>query len=100
MTPLPIEFHPRAIVEARGVRRRYAHKSVALANRFMAALDDALARIANAPHSWPPYLHGTRVYRLRRFSYLVVYLELPGSLQVLALAHDKRRPGYWRRRLP
>lgn len=35
---------------------------------------------------------------LRRFPYTVVYLELGGELRVLAFAHTRRRPGYWRNR--
>jgi plasmid stabilization system protein ParE len=64
------------------------------------ALDHALAEIALAPAQWPPHLHGTRLLRLRRFSYVVIYRERIGSVQVIAVAHVKRKPGYWRRRLP
>jgi hypothetical protein len=36
---------------------------------------------------------------VRRFPYHVVYIELPDRLQVLAVAHDRRRPAYWVGRL-
>jgi hypothetical protein len=29
---------------------------------------------------------------------MVVYVELGGELRVLAFAHTRRRPGYWRNR--
>jgi plasmid stabilization system protein ParE len=100
MNPVPLEFHPRAIEEARAARRWYARRSPALADRFLAQLDLAVRQISAAPGQWPTYLHGTRVYRLRRFPYLIVYRELADSVQVVAVAHGKRRPDYWRRRLP
>jgi hypothetical protein len=34
-----------------------------------------------------------------RFPYSVVYLEDEDEIWVLAVAHAKRRPGYWRGRL-
>jgi len=100
MSPVRLEVHPQAIVEACAARRWYAQRSVAAANQFVAELDHAVVQITSAPQQWPSYLHGTRVYRLRRFPYLAVYRELPGSVQVVAVAHGRRKPGYWRRRLP
>jgi hypothetical protein len=38
--------------------------------------------------------------RLRRFPYILYYHVVDDSLAlVLAVAHARRRPGYWRRRL-
>ena len=45
------------------------------------------------------FLHGARIVRLRRFPYVVVYLDLTETVQVIAVAHSKRRPNYWRKRL-
>jgi toxin ParE1/3/4 len=40
------------------------------------------------------------VYRIPRFPYLVIFLEADAAIQLVAVAHGKRRPGYWRKRLP
>jgi plasmid stabilization system protein ParE len=72
---------------------------MAAANQFVVALDHAIAQISGAPQSWPSYLHGTRACRLRRFPYLVVYVEGVASVQIVAVAHTSRRPNYWKRRL-
>jgi plasmid stabilization system protein ParE len=95
-----VEFHRLAIADARQARRWYARRSATLANLFLARLGDAVAQIAAAPQQWPAYLHGTRVFRLRRFPYLVIYQEQPSAVRVIAVAHGGRKPGYWRRRLP
>lgn len=100
MSPMRLEVHPQAITEARAARRWYAQRSAAVANRFVAELDHAVIQITTAPQQWPAYLHGTRVYRLRRFPYLIVYHESAGAAQIIAVAHVRRKPGYWRRRLP
>jgi len=96
-----VELHPLAIREARSARRWYARVSQALALQFMAELDLAIARIGFSPDTYPQHLRGTRLYRFNRFPYLLIYLELtPDRVLVLAVAHQRRLPGYWRRRLP
>lgn len=62
-------------------------------------LDQAIDRISEGPERWAAYLHGTRRYLLKRFPYLVVYRETATGLQVIAVAHAKRKPGYWRHRI-
>lgn len=37
--------------------------------------------------------------RLRRFPYSEVYTQEGAELLVLAIAHQHRKPGYWRNRL-
>jgi toxin ParE1/3/4 len=41
------------------------------------------------------YLHGTRAYLLRRFPYIVAYRIAEHRVEVLAVAHGHRKPGYW-----
>ena len=96
-----IDFHRLAISEARHAWRWYARVSQALAARFMTALDAAVAAVEANPVGHPPYLHGTRVCRIKRFPYRIVYLELASDrFLAVAVAHARRRPGYWRQRLP
>lgn len=96
----PVEFDRRAIEEAREARRFYTRASAALAARFMLALDAAVARVEQAPQGCSPHLHGTRICPLRRFPFSLVFIEQPTRSLVIAVAHHRRRPGYWRRRVP
>src|SRR5438128_231150 len=100
--PPRLELHPQAVAEARAARRWYARRNVAAADRFMAELDRAMARSVTAPqqcHPYPPILLGTLLQRLLRCPYLVVFRETDAAIQVVAVAHGKRKPGYWKRRL-
>src|SRR5260370_30990588 len=99
MNPLPLDFDPRAIVDAREALRWYAKRSISAANRLVLELDRAFERIVEAPEQWPPHSHGTRFFRLRRFPFYVVYRQLNQRIQVIAVAHGRRKPGYWRKRL-
>ena len=39
-----------------------------------------------------PYSKRTRRFLIRRFSYLVIFLELADKILIVAVAHGKRRP--------
>ncbi|MGH9495390.1 MAG: type II toxin-antitoxin system RelE/ParE family toxin [Candidatus Sulfotelmatobacter sp.] len=66
---------------------------------FDAEVDRALADIACAPHRWAPGPHSTRRYLLKRFPYILIYREWQGDIQIVAVAHTSRKPGYWKNRL-
>jgi len=93
-----LEFHPAAVEEARAARQWYQDRSPAAADAFIAELDAALERIADAPERFPVYLHGTRRYLLHRFPYIVVFRRTQSAVHVIAVAHGRRRPGYWKGR--
>ncbi len=94
----PLELHPAATTEAEEAAAWYAERDPRVAQRFAEELDAALERIAEAPRRWPVYLHGTRRVRLTRFPYLVPYRDEPSRILVVAVAHAKRKPGYWSER--
>lgn len=93
-----VELHPAALEDIRGAREWYASRSEFAAAGFFSEVEDGLERIAERPEAWPRFLHGTRRFLLRRYSYSVVYRLTPSAIQVVAVAHGKRRPGFWRDR--
>jgi len=93
-----VEIHPAAIAEARSAREWYEERNPEAAKAFAAELDLAVAQIAGSPLRWPEYLHGTRQYLFRRFPYVAVYRETADVVKIVAIAHARRKPGYWRHR--
>jgi toxin ParE1/3/4 len=93
-----VEFHEAASEEFEAVFDWYLERSAGAAARFASELGRAISSIAEAPQRWPVGIHGTRKFLLRRFPFAVVYRELPSIIQVLAIAHGHRRPGYWKDR--
>ena len=77
----------------------YQQRSADAAFEFVTELSDALQDIRQAPDRWPQYLHGTRRYVLNRFPFSIIYLDSPESVMIIAVAHSKRKPGYWKRHL-
>jgi len=94
----PAWLHPEAIKEARAAREWYSARNAETAEAFTAELDTAIHMIDEAPRRWPRYLGETRRYLLRRFPFFVVCREPNGRIEILAIAHARRRPGYWLRR--
>ena len=93
------ELHPEALLEAEAGLLWYSSRSAIAGERFLGALDRAIARICDAPERWPRYVAGTRRYVLLRFPYVIVYKPTREKIVIYAVAHAKRRPGYWRNRL-
>lgn len=50
------------------------------------------------PMIGPVNLHGKRRFEMKRFPYSVVYTIVGKEIRMLAVAHHRRRPGYWRQR--
>lgn len=92
-------LHEEAIAEGRAARRWYAERDSDVSEAFMAALDAAVEMIAKTPNIWPVFEAGTRRYLLKNFPYQLIYRGQANGIQVIAVMHSRRRPGYWRNRL-
>ena len=77
----------------------YLERSPQAAVRFGEAVERALREIAAAPQRWARGSHGTRRFLLRGFPFLLIYRDHNDEIQVLAVAHTSRRPGYWKTRI-
>ena len=93
-----LEYLDEAVVEAEAAARWYAERSARAAARFSAELDEAEAAIHDQPDAWPAFDHGTRRYLLRRFPFSVVYRIETSRILIVAVAHGRRRPDYWKHR--
>ncbi len=93
-----VRLFPEAEAEVVANERWYAQRSSSAAEAFIVEFDDALAQIGEAPETWPRYRRGTRRFILRRFPFSVVYRIEDDVVYVVAVAHAKQRPEYWRRR--
>jgi plasmid stabilization system protein ParE len=93
-----VRLHPDAIAEAKAAYEWYAERNPSAANAFISELDHAVSQIQTSPERWTMHLHGTRKFLLRRFPYAVVYRITGSAIQVIAVAHGRRRPSYWKSR--
>jgi len=94
-----VEFLDEASAEYEAAFDWYFARSDSSAANFAAELAHAVSMIAESPQRWPAGPYGTRRFLLHRFPYAVVYRELPSTIQVVAVAHGRRRPGFWKTRI-
>ena len=100
---LPVRISEEADAEMAEAARWYETNRAGLGIEFLDAVDTAVARIVEAPRmgSLVPGVSDQTIRRrpVHRFPYHVVYMDLSDRLQILAIAHDRRRPGFWVGRL-
>ena len=79
---------------------RWYDEHAGLRTEFVEAIDEAIFAIAERPQRFPlwrpdsPY----RKCVVRRFPYLVLYRLRADYVEVMAFAHTRKRPGYWKSR--
>jgi plasmid stabilization system protein ParE len=93
-----IEIHPSALSELKSAISWYMERSETAALNFASASETAIAQIVASPQRWPNHEHGTRRFVLQRFPYAIVYRERALTIQIVAIPHARRRPGYWKDR--
>lgn len=99
MSPRRVELTPEAILELEDASTWYQDRSPRAAEAFARSLDHAIELLATNPEIAPRSFAGTRRHPLSKFPYDIHYRLEPSRLVILAIAHQKRRPRYWIRRL-
>ena len=99
-----VRFEDEADTEYRHAGRWYEGRRAALGLKFFDAVDAAVGQAVAFPRSGMPVARVPRDLPVRRipvkrFPYHVIYLETEATIRVLAVAHDQRKPGYWKSRL-
>jgi toxin ParE1/3/4 len=101
---LDVRYHPEALAELRAEVNWYEARGSGLGHLFEVAADEVVDTVLEWPESgaiWPGWenIPAVRSRRVAGFPIRLVYLVQPSELVVLAFAHDKRLPGYWRERV-
>jgi hypothetical protein len=80
----------------------YEYRQTGMGHRFLTRVQATMDRIEKFPRvgsPWSPRYPEIRKHAMSGFPYYVVYVTEP-VLTVMAVAHMKRRPGYWMNRIP
>lgn len=82
--------------EVRQATAWYAERSELAATRFVADYRDTRARAVEHPTQWPELEPGIRRVLFKHFPFAVIYLTDELRITIIAVMHQRRRPGYWR----
>lgn len=96
---MTVRFLTPARKEFLGAINFYEREAPGLGAEFLEDLDHALESIVSTPRLGARFEEQTRRVLLRRFPYSVIYVIEDASVLVVAVAHQRRRPGYWKDRL-
>ena len=77
----------------------YFKRNPEAADAFLTEIGASLTQIASRPQLYPAYTKSSRKRVLANFPYSVIFQEKDDFILVVAVAHAKRRPGYWRGRI-
>ena len=91
-------FHPEAEAELEDASLFYESRMPGLGKSFAAEVERTIYLIREFPDAGSPNGLTRRRVLVARFPYSVVYRRDVDSIVIVAVAHQRRRPGYWRRR--
>ncbi len=91
-------FHPDAAREFEEAALFYESRVAGLGKSFLSEVERTVALIQQYPDAGAILGHNLRRVRVDRFPYSIVYQRSVDAIVVIALAHHRRRPGYWRGR--
>jgi plasmid stabilization system protein ParE len=69
-----------------------------LGHAFIAEFERSIGLLALYPTLGAPWRRGIRRLPLRRFPFSIIYRLGPSDIEVFAVAHQRRKLGYWQRR--
>jgi plasmid stabilization system protein ParE len=93
-----IEFHPEATAELESSAAWYAERSATAVRGFLVAVDVAIRSIMADPTRFALSDDQHRHCGVPRFPFQIVFRVDGLSVVVVAIAHARRRPGYWQPR--
>jgi plasmid stabilization system protein ParE len=95
---LPVILRHEAEVDIQGARDEIEAVRVGLGNQVLARVREVLARIEKMPELHGKVWEDVRAARLKQFRYIVYFIVLADSVEVLAVLHSARDPSAWQSR--
>lgn len=101
---MTVAFAPEAAAELAEAAAWYETRVGGLGRRLVNEVEALLPLFQERPRSFPRVQRLNRALEVRRallpvFPYALVFMVREHEIRVLAVAHAKRRPGYWLRRV-
>ena len=95
MTP---RFHRAAELELAAAMRTGEARASGLGRELLNEVERVVALLCDLPDIGERLDDRRRRFPLQRYPYGVIYRVAGGTLRILAIAHRRQRPGYWRGR--
>ena len=88
---------PEAEDDIREAMRWYERRRRGLGAEFVGCIEAAVTRAAETPQAFEAWTESPRYRRVvvARFPYLVFFEMRPDTVEIVAVAHASRAPGFW-----
>jgi plasmid stabilization system protein ParE len=93
-----ISVHEAAEFEINEAADFYDLESYGLGTAFVNEIGSGISSITRFPEAAPLIQGRVRSKTIIKFPYSLIYSVRPDEIRLLAVAHQKRRPFYWRGR--
>jgi len=93
-----VAFDPDARAEFLAAVQYYEECHSGLGRRFRTAVEMELGGIETMPFRYRVLHAPFRRCLVQKFPYAIIFVIEPGFILVVAVAHAKRKPGYWHER--
>ena len=95
-----VRFHVHARREMHKEFDYYERRELGLGMDFLSDVQSCVAEIKGAPLMRKEIAPEIRRYRCSRFPFALIYRVRGEEIVIVAVAHSKRKPRYWARRMP
>ena len=92
---LRYQFHPDASLEYGEAVDYYIKINPLLADAFVAEVEHAILMVRNYPNRWRLVAGNVRRYLVHRFPFGIYYSSDFDAINIFAIMHLSRKPGYW-----
>ncbi len=96
---MSIDFLPEADQEMAEAARYYQSLSSSLGDDYLDEVERAVHSAATSPQTWPILEGDFRRRLVKRFPFGVIYRIEPDKILIVAVAHLRKKPGYWKKRI-
>jgi len=93
-----IIFHPDVEYEVEESCEWYENQSFGLGDDFLNELEEPYQTIIELPSTWPKFHKDFRRFLLSKFPFSVIYRSEEEAVYVVAIMHNRRKPGHWIKR--
>ena len=92
-------LHPEAVTDLRDAAEFYRNRAdTTLSQSLLAEFEQSVALLLQHPGLGAIWRNGRRRLLMKRFPYSLIYTVAGEQIQILAIAHQSRKPDYWRNR--
>ena len=95
----PIVFLPEAEQDMLDAVQYYESQAPDLGLDYLSEVERAVHSISTTPETWPIVEGNLHRRLIRRFPCGILYKIDPDEIIIVAVAHLRKRPGYWKSRL-